>query len=49
MLSRIDTRTNRVVETLPVGTGPFVVPDHASELWVASWGGEDVWRLAPSS
>jgi YVTN family beta-propeller protein len=48
-LSRIDTRRNRVVETLPVGTGPFVVPDHASELWVASWGGGDVWKLAPSS
>jgi YVTN family beta-propeller protein len=47
-LSRIDPATNRVVETVDVGTSPFVVPDHRSELWIGSWGGGDVWRLAPS-
>ena len=44
-ISRIDLRRNRVVEK--VGVGPFVVPDHPDELWVASFGGRDLWRLRP--
>jgi YVTN family beta-propeller protein len=46
-LSRIDPRTNSVVETIPVGSGPFVVLDHPSELWVANRADTDVWRLRP--
>jgi YVTN family beta-propeller protein len=46
-LSRIDPATNTVVETIAVGQGPFVVPDHPSEVWSASWGGTEVWRLLP--
>jgi hypothetical protein len=30
-----------------VGGGPFVVPDHAEEIWVGSFGGTDLWRLRP--
>ncbi len=26
---------------------PFVVPDHPDELWVASFGGTDLWRIKP--
>ncbi|HEX2293405.1 MAG TPA: hypothetical protein VHH55_08830, partial [Gaiellaceae bacterium] len=44
-VSRIDLRSNRVVEAIRVGTGPFVVPDHPDELWVGSFGGTDIWRL----
>ena len=47
-VSRIDIRRNRVVETVRVGTGPFVVPDDPAELWVGSFGGRDVWRIRPS-
>ena len=46
-VARIHLSRNRVVETVRVGTGPFVVPDHASELWVGSFGGRDIWRLRP--
>jgi YVTN family beta-propeller protein len=46
-LSRIDPATNAVAETISVGQGPFVVPDHPSEIWSASWGGTEVWRLLP--
>ena len=44
-VARIHLSRNRVVETVRVGNGPFVVPDHASELWVGSFGGRDIWRL----
>jgi DNA-binding beta-propeller fold protein YncE len=46
-LTRIDIRRNRVKETIRVGAGPFVVPDDPSELWVASFNGDNVWRLKP--
>ncbi len=46
-LTRVDIRRNRVKETVKVGPGPFVVPDDASELWVASFQGDDVWRIRP--
>jgi len=46
-ISRIDMRRNRVVETVKVGKGPFVVPDHPEELWVASFAGTDLWRIKP--
>jgi hypothetical protein len=46
-LTRIDIKRNRVKETIRVGAGPFVVPDDPSELWVASFNGDDVWRLRP--
>jgi DNA-binding beta-propeller fold protein YncE len=42
---RIDLTRNRIVESVRVGQGPFVVPDHANEIWVASFGGSDIWRL----
>lgn len=38
---------NRVKETIRVGSGPFVVPDDPAELWVASFSGDDIWRLRP--
>jgi DNA-binding beta-propeller fold protein YncE len=46
-LTRIDIKRNRVKETVRVGPGPFVVPDDPSELWVASYMGDDVWRMRP--
>jgi YVTN family beta-propeller protein len=47
-IARIDLRRNRVVETVRVGLGPFVVPDNAEEIWVASFGGTDIWRIRPN-
>ena len=38
---------NRVAETVKVGRGGFVVPDHPDELWVPSFGGTDLWRIRP--
>ena len=39
-VARIHLSGNRVVETVKVGTGPFVVPDHADEPgWAASAAG----------
>jgi DNA-binding beta-propeller fold protein YncE len=46
-IARIDLRRNRVVETVRVGEGPFVVPDHPEEIWVASFSGRDIWRIKP--
>jgi hypothetical protein len=46
-ITRIDLRRNRVVETIRVGPGPFVVPDDPAELWVASFAGHDIWRIRP--
>jgi DNA-binding beta-propeller fold protein YncE len=46
-ITRVDIRRNRVKETVRVGAGPFVVPDNPAELWVASFGGNDIWRMRP--
>jgi YVTN family beta-propeller protein len=46
-VTRVDIRRNRVKETIRVGAGPFVVPDDPAELWVASFQGDDVWRIRP--
>jgi len=46
-VTRVDIRRNRVKETIRVGAGPFVVPDDPAELWVASFNGDDVWRMRP--
>jgi len=43
----VDIKRNRVKETVKVGPGPFVVPDDPGELWVASFQGDDVWRMRP--
>jgi hypothetical protein len=46
-LTRVDIRRNRVKERIRVGAGPFVVPDDPAELWVASFNGDDIWRMRP--
>jgi YVTN family beta-propeller protein len=43
----VEPATNRVVETVKVGPGPFVVTEINGEAWVPSWRGRDVWRLRP--
>lgn len=43
----VEPATNRVVETVKVGPGPFVVTEIDGEAWVPSWRGRDVWRLRP--
>jgi hypothetical protein len=43
----VDPASNAVVETVKVGTGPFVVTEIAGEAWVPSWRGRDVWRVRP--
>lgn len=44
-VSRIDPATNKVVNTIPVGTGPFPAAEAFGDIWVPSYGGEDVWRI----
>jgi hypothetical protein len=43
----VDPDSNGVVETVKVGTGPFVVTEIGGEAWVPSWRGRDVWRVRP--
>jgi len=43
----VDASSNRVVRTVKVGAGPFVVTEIAGEAWVPSWKGADIWRLRP--
>jgi len=47
-VSRIDPATNTVVDTIPVGSRPFVLRVAFGDVWVASFGANDVWRLHPS-
>jgi YVTN family beta-propeller protein len=44
-VSRIDPATNRVVTTVRVGNGPFVVRRAFGDLWASSFAGDDVWRI----
>lgn len=46
-VSRIDPATNRVVDAIPVGSRPFVLRVGFGDVWVASFGSNDVWRLHP--
>ena len=46
-VSRVDPATNRVVDTFRVGTSPFVLNVAFGDVWAASFGGDDVWRLRP--
>ena len=46
-MPQLEPATNRVVETVKVGQGPFVVTEIDGEAWVPSWRGRDVWRLRP--
>jgi YVTN family beta-propeller protein len=43
----VDPATNTVVQSVKLGTGPFVVTRIAGQAWVPSWKGADVWRLSP--
>jgi hypothetical protein len=36
-----------VVDTLRVGTSPFVLNTAFGDVWAPSYGGRDVWRLDP--
>lgn len=44
-LSRIDPATNKVVNTLSVGTKPFPAANAFGDIWVPSAGGTDVVRV----
>ena len=46
-LVRIDPATNTVAERVPVGNTPFVVNEAFGDLWVPSYGGNDVRRFRP--
>ena len=46
-ISLIDPETNSVTETIRVGPTPFVLNVGFGDVWAASWGGADVWRIRP--
>lgn len=45
VIARIDPATNAVVERIPSGKTPFVLNEAFGDVWVPSFGGEDVWRF----
>jgi YVTN family beta-propeller protein len=44
-VSRIDPTTNTVIETIPVGAGPFPAANAFGDIWVPSSRGTEVFRL----
>jgi YVTN family beta-propeller protein len=44
-VTRIDPKANAVVDTFDVGPTPFVLNVAFGDVWAASYGGTDVWRL----
>jgi YVTN family beta-propeller protein len=49
LLTRIDARTNKVVERLAVCPGPAVVAPAGGDVWVSCFEGGEVWHLHPGS
>jgi YVTN family beta-propeller protein len=43
-ISIVDPARNAVVRTIRSGPGPFVVGVAFGDMWVPSYGGDDVWR-----
>lgn len=44
-VSRIDPATNEVVDTIAVGEKPFPAATAFGDVWVPSYGGQDVYRI----
>ena len=44
-IDRIDPATNRVVDGIPTGLGPFVLTVGYGDIWAPAYGGTSVWRL----
>jgi DNA-binding beta-propeller fold protein YncE len=44
---RVDTATNKVTKTVPVLYGPVVGLEAAGYLWVTTFDGNTLWRIAP--
>jgi YVTN family beta-propeller protein len=44
---RIDPRGNRVIDTVPAGSGAFAAAKAFGSMWVTSYAGQDVWRFHP--
>ncbi len=44
-LTRIDPRTNRIVDVTGAGPGALGVAAGAGDMWVTSYAGSDVWRF----
>jgi YVTN family beta-propeller protein len=44
-VSRIDPSTNRVIDTIAVGARPFPAATAFGDVWVPSYGGDDVYRI----
>ncbi len=45
-LTRIDPTKNRIVDVTPAGRGAFAIAVAASDMWVTSFAGNDVWRFS---
>ena len=44
-VSRIDPATNSVVDTIAVGPKPFPAASAFGDIWVPTYGGQEVYRI----
>jgi virginiamycin B lyase len=47
-LTRIDPKTNRILDVTGAGRGVFSIAVAAGDMWVTSFAGDDVWRFRSS-